>query len=183
MSPVKQLTLKQFLANRPADVVFLQETFLKPHHKISIPNYRCYRCDRIGGRGGGVAILIHRSVPHKQISLIEVPHIEFVSVGIEVPSQPTLVLSSVYIPPNALCSPNELVQVFCHHPHHLAMGDFNAKDFWSPGPTNANGRALSQFLENNNFHIIHLDGPTFHSSSNGARSNIDFIITKLIVCI
>ncbi|GFU02569.1 RNA-directed DNA polymerase from mobile element jockey [Trichonephila clavipes] len=39
---------KIFVEKHSPDLALIQETHLRPHHNINIPNYNCYRNDRIG---------------------------------------------------------------------------------------------------------------------------------------
>ncbi|KAH1029335.1 hypothetical protein HUJ05_002594 [Dendroctonus ponderosae] len=48
------------------DIALIQETFLKPNTHFYINNYAIYRTDRLT-KGGGTAIIIKKSIAHKQI--------------------------------------------------------------------------------------------------------------------
>lgn len=53
----KRVELEEFLTDHGIDVMFIQETFLKPSDKFVISNYNVYRNDRTNGPGGGTAII------------------------------------------------------------------------------------------------------------------------------
>ncbi|GFU02306.1 putative RNA-directed DNA polymerase from transposon X-element [Trichonephila clavipes] len=57
--------MRDFIDKHAPDLL-LQETHLRPEHFFSIPNYICYRNDRINSaRGwGGIAILIKKNISH-----------------------------------------------------------------------------------------------------------------------
>ncbi|GFS73365.1 hypothetical protein TNCV_4712351 [Trichonephila clavipes] len=62
----KILEFKLFVEKSSPDVILIQETHLRPVHKFSVANYKCYRNDRItdGPASGGTLILIKKSIPH-----------------------------------------------------------------------------------------------------------------------
>ncbi|XP_049820639.1 uncharacterized protein LOC126264920 [Aethina tumida] len=64
---MQRVTENKFLRGSEADVVCLQETFLKPDMGFFIPGYSILRADRFSGAGGGVGILIRNSIRHQRI--------------------------------------------------------------------------------------------------------------------
>ncbi|GFX96166.1 putative RNA-directed DNA polymerase from transposon X-element [Trichonephila clavipes] len=60
---------KIFVEKHSPDLALIQETHLRPHHNINIPNYNCYRNDRIGDgiARGGTLILVKKNISHHNI--------------------------------------------------------------------------------------------------------------------
>ncbi|KAG5863866.1 hypothetical protein JTB14_031619 [Gonioctena quinquepunctata] len=62
------IKLEDLISDLNLDVVFIQETHLK-NEPIGIPNYKLYRKDRLGNRGGGVAIAVKCCLKHEQTAV------------------------------------------------------------------------------------------------------------------
>ncbi|GFU58473.1 RNA-directed DNA polymerase from mobile element jockey [Trichonephila clavipes] len=92
---------KIFVEKYSPDLLLIQETHLRPHHNINIPNYNCYRNDRIGdGRvGGGTLILTKKNVSHYNIPTLN--HIEATVVVITPQNLNPISVISVYVPPSS----------------------------------------------------------------------------------
>lgn len=65
-SVCKQLDV--LISDNNIDIVFLCETFLKPHHKFRLNGYKIYRNDR-DTHGGGVAIAINYGLVHNLLPI------------------------------------------------------------------------------------------------------------------
>ncbi|GFT87534.1 hypothetical protein TNCV_3759751 [Trichonephila clavipes] len=55
---------ENFVNSHDPDLIVLQETNLRPCHSLNTSKYKTYRNDRTTHCGGGMAILIKRSIPH-----------------------------------------------------------------------------------------------------------------------
>lgn len=86
----------QITLEKPHNIIALQETFLKPENKIYFPDYVVHRSERLGGHGGGVALLIRRDIRHKRIKAPKVSPMEIVTVNLYITGNP-LHVSSVYV--------------------------------------------------------------------------------------
>jgi hypothetical protein len=53
-----------FLIENDIQIALLSETYLKPGTSFYHSDFSCYRLDRVGRAKGGVAIVVHRSIPH-----------------------------------------------------------------------------------------------------------------------
>lgn len=58
----KKRTFIDFLENHKTDVALVQETFLKPSTKFTLPNYRVYRTDRLETEKGGTLIAVKEKI-------------------------------------------------------------------------------------------------------------------------
>lgn len=85
------------------DVICISETWLHPdisNATIDIPNYQIFRRDRAEGRGGGVAIYVHESLPVKQRADLEDNNIELVLLELTAQNK-KFILGCCYRPPGA----------------------------------------------------------------------------------
>ena len=74
--------LKNYLIINNIDIISLNETMLKSKNIFKINNYNCVRCDRKHKRGGGVCLLIHKSIDYNVIDLNQKDDIEYVAIKI-----------------------------------------------------------------------------------------------------
>jgi len=93
--------LSNYIENRSVtpDVICIQESFLKPHHRFYLKDYISVRKDRIGLHGGGVVTLIKKS-----LSFLTLPcpqEVEAVGIKFE-SSQGDLNIFNVYNPGNVI---------------------------------------------------------------------------------
>ena len=64
--PTAIAELEQLLKQKQIDLVLMNETFLKPHHRFKLANFKVYRKD-LTSHCGGVLIAIKNSIPHELI--------------------------------------------------------------------------------------------------------------------
>ena len=95
--------LSSCVENRAPDVVLLSETWLTPTSpSIDVDGYNFVHCCRSQKRGGGVGILISKSLRYTECKKITsaVVENECVTVELKLRSQATCIISSMYRPPN-----------------------------------------------------------------------------------
>lgn len=132
-----------FLRENDIGVLLLTETHLATGVTFYIPVYTVFRKDRIGRRGGGVAVCIRSSMPARRVDFVT--QLEAVSMETEIDGQSVIFLA-VYIPPKVLLEKNDLQSLFSH-PRTLVGGDFNCKHpAWGSRSINTNGRMLYKFI-------------------------------------
>ena len=98
--------LRLFVSSLDIDVLCISETWL--NHKIldedvDIHGYKCFRKDRIGKTGGGVAIYLKDSIVYKERNdLTTINDTEMVWVEIVTKSsRKNVLIASMYRPPNS----------------------------------------------------------------------------------
>ena len=86
---------------RPADVITLNETWLSKHTpQFKIPGYKLFRKDRIGKKGGGVAVLVATHLQCRELDInIPTDNIEICCVQINT-NKGQIGIISMYRPPN-----------------------------------------------------------------------------------
>lgn len=72
------------------------ETFANPSQVLNIPNYNTIRVDRRIVRGGGIAVIIEKSLKFKVIKQINDPvnHFQVITISIE-----NILFTAIYNPP------------------------------------------------------------------------------------
>lgn len=138
-------------------IVTLCETFWRDSFSVKFKQYYAVNKNRVGQVGGGVAILIHKSLQFKQLQLPDLQTIESIGVSISTENNgrnEMLDIISIYIPNGQACDEDELTQL-----HRLTSnntifcGDYNARHgLWDTRSTHPNrsGRILANLLEKEN---------------------------------
>ena len=148
-----------------ADVILLNETWLRPHIRFSFPNFHVVRQDRIDGYGG-CAILVKKGIPFTSAPL---PHLSSSSSA-----QPSLlaiqtsfggksiIILTIYIPPTAVISSYEFESFFNSIPlPFICSGDFNAKSpAWGCSTRNSLGDCLLEALDSTDIIMLNDDSGT-----------------------
>ena len=169
----KVLELCDFIRTENIDILNINETKLKPEIKIKIPNFFVYRSDRTRNRGGGVAILIRRSIPH-----IRIDNILSMIDNIAIKLSDDTVIRGVYNSPNHKITDNKLLELVDHNKIIIA-GDLNARHTtWFNSRNNRNGNTVRDFADREGIAIIAPDTPTHFPSNNSSPSIIDILLNK-----
>lgn len=133
--------LENFIRNKNIDVVLLNETFLKPHHKIKIGGFKIYRRDRIS-HGGGVLMAVRNTIDHCLLPFDRTDHIENLSISISV-NQKTVILTSAYSPRYTTKFSNDISVLTSKTKEFFIFGDFNAlHTSWNCSSNNSAGKVL-----------------------------------------
>ena len=170
--------LKHFLAAQKVNVMVLNETWLRPDMYFHVPGYITYRRDRVGLRGGGVAILVHeqlkaRKLPEKGEEEILAVKIVGVLTGGE-----DLVVATYYKAPRTTISKPVLTRLLCSHKNTLFIGDLNARnELWSQrGSTCPSGAVIEELLDEEELTLLNTDEATFAPQASSVRSILDLAI-------
>lgn len=94
----KKAELSYFLKAKEIKLACITETHLKPNETFKIPGYNNHRSDRINSNGGGVLILIEKSIPYIQSNLPHTPGIETVAIKFPLDNR-IITLIAAYKPP------------------------------------------------------------------------------------
>ncbi|GFX42257.1 probable RNA-directed DNA polymerase from transposon X-element [Trichonephila clavipes] len=177
----KILEFKLFVEKYSPDVILIQETHLRPVHKFSVANYKCYRNDRItdGPASGGTLILIKKSIPHFNTPTPQLYYIESTTVTINPPNFDPLTITSIYVPHHSdkylfTLDIDTIMQV---NSHCVIFGDFNAThNTWNCSQNSTRGTHLKNYCDSTDFEII------FPATSTrfgyGTQNTLDFAIVK-----
>ena len=98
--------------NKKIDIYILCETWLNEYNngRINVPNYSYIGKHRRNKKGGGVGVLIHNTLTHKERSDIELPNTsDLESIFVEIKTRKgTLIIGSMYRPPHT-----KLTMTYC----------------------------------------------------------------------
>ena len=128
-SIVNKLTAFQsFISIADYKILAITESWLTPSIYDNEIITSLFRKDRSSGRGGGVFLAVHKSIPCKPVPS---PHsLEVVSIEIPIPCK--LIMCLIYIPPNAPQSYFQLLIQFLSalvkDSKVIFLGDFNLPD-------------------------------------------------------
>ena len=151
-------------------VAAIQETKLTSKSKVKkTPNYSLVRKDRGTNKGGGLAFLVHESIPFHQektpVNLDSDKHLE--SLTINIPSKSgDLMIRNVYIPPTASCDQQyqpPINNIFDDlNNTSLILGDFNShhESWYSEDNQDTRGNLIIDTIASKSFGIINEDQPT-----------------------
>ncbi|GFW84566.1 probable RNA-directed DNA polymerase from transposon BS [Trichonephila clavipes] len=156
---------KIFVEKHSPDLALIQETHLRPHHNINIPNYNCYRNDRIGDgiARGGTLILVKKNISHHNIPTPTLNHIEATVVVITPQNLNPVSIISIYVPPSsdARLFTLDLENLLQTNSNCVIFGDFNAThNMWNCPNNFIRGCQLKTFAEILDLTIAFPDSPT-----------------------
>ena len=160
-------------------VALINETHLRAEDKFTTRNFTTYRSDRQDGRGGGVAIIVHKTIEHQKIEIPPLNRTEAVAIKLEANGHP-VTLVSVYNPPRDIDT-DDLETLLQISNSVIIAGDLNAKHRdWQCNSTNRSGTKLYDFYYNGNqnFQILAPAEPT-HIPDN-ANSEPDILDIALV---
>lgn len=183
----KSIELFQFLINCKIDVCLVSETWLKPNMCLNHEKFFIYRNDRENMRGGGVAIIIRKNIPHQLLPIVNTTLIE--NIGIKILTNSDFIdIFSCYFPGGRVGINGYRKQLFASDLNKLSRGekfilggDFNSRhQSWGCVRANCWGNLLFQKQDSYNFDIVHPDEHTYDPSNiNRQGSTLDFFITNV----
>ena len=118
--------LQCLLHSKDIDIACITETHLKPSVKMKIRNYVVYRNDREQRYGGGTAIIIKTTIPHRLAPTPTFNVLEATTVYVYFNNVETLI-ASAYYPPYGTIDVQDLTTLTSLHQNFIICGDFNAK--------------------------------------------------------
>ena len=161
------------------DVAFINETHLKPGTRANVPNYICYRNDRLHGRGGGTAIYVKKHINHYSILTPEEVKLEITMIKV-ITTRGEILLAACYNPPSETPVFRDYSVIESLSNKIILTGDFNSKHpEWHSIRTNQNGRRLKHYMEALDFQINAPTSPThFPGTTDHVADVLDLVIFK-----
>jgi exonuclease III len=147
------IEFKSYLHKHKPHLLLISETFRKDTFSVKFKQYYVVNKNRSNQPGGGVAILIHKSL---QYSMLQLPNLQTIeAIGILVSKENNgqkemLEVVYIYIPNGHQCNEDELDQLIADNNSLIISGDFNAKHgLWEIDcqHPNRSGRAVFSLLE------------------------------------
>lgn len=170
--------LENFITLHKIDIVLLNETFLKNHHKFYLNGYKIYRNDRQNRHGGGVAIAVKFGILHRLVNPYQTVHLENISVIVKINNR-EIVITSAYSPKYCDSFESDVKKITPLNREFFVFGDLNAKNGqWNCNVNNRAGIKLEHISMNSNFFIYYPDSPTFHPRSGANSSTLDILLSN-----
>jgi hypothetical protein len=174
----KKQELEYFIQKYKIDAVLVQETHLKPHRKLNLPNHQIYRNDRENQKGGGTAIIINQLTKHHLLPTPTTKALEVTGLSVET-DRGELHLYSLYYPPKKEFHQTDFDFIKNENKDTIAAGDLNARNkHWNSKRNCPRGKTLHHFITSNNMEAIGPEDPTHHYEEGS--DVIDIAIVKNI---
>jgi hypothetical protein len=130
-----------------------------------------YRSDRVGGPGGGTAILIRKEIKHSESLLPKLQHMEATAIQLII-NKELITLVSIYNPPGKIIE-RDLDLLLQTGNKVILAGDFNAKHFtWHSRNNNGAGRVLLRHYNNSEYLITAPVSPTHVPDGNPGSADV-----------
>lgn len=162
---------KDYLKTEQPNIVLLQETYLKPQHKLGIANYITYRTDRLNGKGGGTAILIQKNINHIHLPNYPTKNLEHTAIQIMMKGNKKTRIISAYQSPSKVLLEEDLDIFFKNNDSRTILGgDLNSKhQRWNCRVSNIRGKKLAKHSDHHTYIIA---APTEHTHFTYQNSDI-----------
>lgn len=179
--------VSQFLKDHLIDILLVQETFLKPHHRNpNIVNFKLLRNDRLNEDKGGTAIYYRRTLHVTQIATPPLHNMEATVCRLGLTGHPSVTIAScyqrlTYKDVHRKLEESDLTSLLNLGDSVILAGDFNSKhQQWNCRATNPNGNILAAINNRLDFDIIAPTTPThFPKATPDSEGDIlDFMILK-----
>lgn len=182
----KSLELADFLRVHEVDICALTETHLKTNGKLWLPEHISIRLDRSSAAGGGVAVLVHRSLAnYRVLPSFRMTFIEAIGVELETSIGPVTFIAA-YCPRQCSDSDgtlqkfkNDLSQLTRRRSKFVIAGDLNARHaVCGDSRNNKNGTVLADDALLGHYVLVNPDEPTFYSPT-GRGSTLDIFLSNI----
>ena len=157
---------------RPS-VFCLQETFLKPNDTFTFKGFNVYNhihsdCLRASG---GSSLLVHSSLPQRQIKL----KTDLQAVAVSITLDKEITFCSIYIPPSYFLRSEQLTSLLQQLPSpYMLVGDFNGHNvLWGSNDNDPRGELIEDFITENDICLMNDKSNTYLISGKGTFSSLD----------
>nr|CAH7757317.1 unnamed protein product [Callosobruchus chinensis] len=169
----KLLDVKLLINEYLPQIIFINETHLTQKHQVNFPNYTTLRQDRHDGRGG-IAIIIHKNVPYKelQIDINLGPFFQIMAVKVA-----NINFVNIYCPPSIVLQTqeyNDILNIF--QGPTMITGDLNTQhQMWGSTNNNLAGRRLQEAMELTNMIILNDGSRTRVTMENNSCPDLTIV--------
>lgn len=167
-----------FLKKHKPDIVLIAEHKLNIRHKVEFSGYNIIRQNRSTGSGGGTAICIKENFSYKKIE-INLNSVENTAIEVNLIDGSVISFVSMYLRPSVNLSAFDMNKILSllNSNKFILGGDLNARHpSWGDVSTNANGRFLSDWL--NNQPLVQLVPTKFPTRVSTCESFLDIFLTS-----
>lgn len=176
-SHLKQL--EYLLEREEIHIASLNDTYFNESHKTYFKNYIFYRRDREGSRGGGVALIVRKTLKHTVLDITTTYAIENISIEILVNQRP-IVITTAYSPRYTSHFTEDIMKLTSRNKEFIILGDLNAKHIsWNCSSNNTAGTNLFNLLQSHNFFLHSTIDPTYYPHQHNRNpSVIDVVLSN-----
>ncbi|KAJ8879509.1 hypothetical protein PR048_020117 [Dryococelus australis] len=148
----KEYEFASFLYKEKIDIALVTETKLAPNTRISLPDFKINRADKMNYiKGGGTAIVIKKNIPHLPIGS------NYENTEIKIPSDiGDITIAALYSPPNYKNLTEDLQDNILQGPNYIIGGILTA-NFW-----HGNGIRIHNLADNYKFSVEVPGEPTYY---------------------
>ena len=157
---------------RPS-VFCLQETYLKPDDKFTFKGFNVYNhihsdCLRASG---GSSLLVHSSLPQREIKL----KTDLQAVAVSITLEKEITFCSIYIPASYSLRSEQLTSLLQQIPSpYMLVGDFNGHNvLWGSNDNDPRGELIENFITENDICLMNDKSKTYLDSGKGTFSSLD----------
>lgn len=182
----KSIEFFSFLSRNKIDIGLVSETWLSNNATLSNSEYNCYRVDRVDRTGGGVAIVVRKTLKHTLLPVINTKYIENIGVDVHFANNRKISFFSVYFPGRSRNSlrgehfKSDILKMININGPYLIGGDFNCRHRkWGCVRANTWGNILENINATHGIEIMFPNSPTYYPSDRRkSPSTIDFYLTN-----
>lgn len=175
-----------YIITNNIDVFLISETGLNNGIKLNChSDYIMYRADRTNQSGGGVAIIIKKTIKHTLLPHLNTKVIEAIGISIHGTIEDLKVISAYFPGKNVNCETlndfkNDILKLTERGSNFLVCGDLNSRHrFWNCLKSNRAGKTLFQLISQNRFSLLHPPTPTYIPAGRiGKPSILDVCLTN-----
>ena len=157
-------------------IICLQETLIKSNDTITLNNFASFHHinNRNSKASGGVSIIIHEDVPHRQIPL----QTNLQAISNSIILHKTFTICNIYLPPNDNPSFQDLHNLILQLPKpFIILGDFNAHNsIWGSNKNTTRGKLIESIINTHNLCLLNDNTKTYLHPASGTLTNIDLTI-------
>lgn len=157
------------------DIIFLNETWLKPENNFSLHSYNTVRQDRDDGYGG-VSTCIRKNITFKLVSAYKTDHIQYIIVLVG-----DLLLINMYVNRDFAVTDSLLTNLYNHKvgSNSILMGDLNSHHpLWDKTPANRGGKVLYNFILEKDLVLMNNGAGTIVQAPGRNLSAVDLTIVS-----
>ena len=156
--------------------ICLQEIKLNNNNtSINFKNYNCYyNINNCNNNQGGVMICTRIDLPHSLANA----HPNLQAITCRISLHQTILISSLYLPPNAPIDTLELENFMSQgQTPHIVLGDFNAHSpLWGSTHLSIRGKIVEDIIQKDDMYILNKKQPTYLHPGTGSFSAIDLAL-------
>lgn len=131
LSKAKLEEFQFFLSYSSPTIVLLSETHWSDTKNVLFSSLNVIKKNWNSQKGGGVAILVHKSIKYNVISLKHFLSFEAIAISINTSNQSIVDVISVYAPKGDTILQPEILSLFSRSNPYIIGGDFNAHhSYW-----------------------------------------------------